>query len=154
MDAVAVREQELKTTWLSRALENPNVLGFLFVVPAELLLLVFLAYPFLLGLWLGFTDTILGREGHFIGFRNYADLLHDPTFWLAVFNTFLYTVVAVILKAVLGTGLAVVLNRDFKGKGFMRAIILLPWIIPTALSAICFWWLYDSTFSGISWFLM
>ena len=51
-------------------------------------------------------------------------------------------------------GLAVILNRDFKGKGLMRAIVLLPWIIPTALSAICFWWLYDSTFSGISWFLM
>jgi multiple sugar transport system permease protein len=154
VDAVAVREQEPKVTWLSRALENPTVLGLIFVAPAEILLLVFLAYPFLLGLWLGFTDTIVGREGHFVGFQNYADLLHDPSFWLTVFNTFLYTIVAVILKALLGIGLAVILNRDFKGKGFMRAIILLPWIIPTALSAICFWWLYDSTFSGISWLLM
>ena len=61
MDAVAVREQEPKVTWLSRALENPTVLGLIFVAPAELLLLFFLAYPFLLGLWLGFTDTIVGR---------------------------------------------------------------------------------------------
>ena len=138
MNAVAVREQEPKVTWLSRALENPNILGFIFVAPAELLLLVFLAYPFLLGLWLGFTNTIVGREGSFVGFENYAYLLQDPSFWLAVFNTFLYTIVAVILKAVLGTGLAVILNRDFRGKGFMRAIILLPWIIPTSLSAMCF----------------
>jgi multiple sugar transport system permease protein len=138
----------------SQARENPNFLGFLFVAPAELILLIFLAYPFLLGLWLGVTDTLVGREGHYIGFENYISLTKDPTFWLTVFNTFLYTVVAVFLKAILGIGLAVVLNRDFKGKGLMRAIVLLPWIIPTALSAICFWWLYDSTFSGISWVLM
>lgn len=138
---------------ISRALENPTVLGFLFVAPAELILLIFLAYPFFLGLWLGLTDTLVGREGHYIGFANYISLLHDSSFWLAVFNTFVYTVVAVFLKAVLGVGLAVVLNRDFKAKGLIRAIVLLPWIIPTALSAICFWWLYDSTFSGISWTL-
>lgn len=139
---------------MGRLLENRHVLGFLFIAPAELLLLIFLAYPFLLGIWLGFTDTIVGREGQWVGWENYAYLMEDPSFWLTCFNTFLYTIVAVILKAVLGIGLAVVLNRDFKGKGLMRAIVLLPWIIPTALSAICFWWLYDSTFSGISWFLI
>jgi len=139
---------------ISLALENPTVLGLLFVAPAAILLLIFLAYPFFLGLWLGFTDTIVGREGSFIGFDNYLWLLEDPTFWVTCFNTFFYTVIAVILKAVLGIGLALVLNRDFKGKGLIRAIVLLPWIIPTALSAICFWWLYDSTFSGISWTLM
>lgn len=139
---------------MGRLLENRHVLGFLFIAPAELLLLIFLAYPFLLGIWLGFTDTIVGREGQWVGWENYAYLMEDPSFWLTCFNTFLYTIVAVILKAVLGIGLAVVLNRDFKGKGLMRAIVLLPWIIPTALSAICFWWLYDATFSGISWFLI
>ena len=158
MDAISASEQTNQQTGfrrkISQALENPTILGLLFVAPAELLLLIFLAYPFILGLWLGFTDTIVGREGNFIGFENYQWLLDDPTFWLTCFNTFLYTIVAVIFKAVLGIGLAVVLNRDFKGKGFMRAIVLLPWIIPTALSAICFWWLYDSTFSGISWALI
>ncbi|MBW1817783.1 MAG: sugar ABC transporter permease [Deltaproteobacteria bacterium] len=138
----------------SRALDNPNILGFLFVAPAELLLLMFLAYPFILGLWLGVTDTVVGSPGNYIGFENYISLTQDPTFWLIVFNTLFYTVVAVFLKAVLGIGLAVVLNRDFKAKGLVRAIVLLPWIIPTALSAICFWWLYDSTFSGISWALV
>jgi multiple sugar transport system permease protein len=158
VDAIAQRDQITGMAGLrrrfSRALENPTFLGFLFVAPAELLLLFFLAYPFILGLWLGFTDTIVGREGSWIGFENYASLLDDPSFWLTCFNTFLYTVVAVFFKAVLGIGLAVVLNRDFKAKGLIRAIVLLPWIIPTALSAICFWWLFDATFSGISWFLM
>lgn len=158
MDPIAQRDQIAGGAGLrqrfSRALENPTFLGFLFVAPAELLLLVFLAYPFILGIWLGFTDTIVGREGSWIGFENYATLLDDPTFWLTCFNTFLYTIVAVFFKAVLGIGLAVALNRDFKAKGLIRAIVLLPWIIPTALSAICFWWLFDATFSGISWFLM
>jgi multiple sugar transport system permease protein len=158
MDVVAASEVSPGLEGLrqrfSRAMENPTFLGFLFVAPAEFLLLVFLAYPFLLGLWLGFTNTIIGGKGRFIGFGNYSYLLSDPTFWLTVFNTFLYTVVAVILKAILGIGLAVVLNRDFRFKGLVRAIVLLPWIIPTALSAICFWWIYDSTFSGISWLLV
>ena len=108
MDANTVSEQTASTSgirrWFSRALENPTFLGLLFVAPAELLLLMFLAYPFLLGLWLGFTDTIVGREGNFIGFENYAWLLEDPTFWLTCFNTFLYTIVAVVFKAVLGIG--------------------------------------------------
>ncbi len=158
VDVVASRDQVYGPAGLrqrlSNALENPTFLGFLFVAPAELLLVIFLAYPFVLGLWLGFTDTIVGREGNYIGFENYASLLDDPTFWLTVFNTFLYTVVAVFFKAVLGIGLAVALNRDFKAKGLVRAIVLLPWIIPTALSAICFWWIYDATFSGISWALV
>jgi len=158
LDAIATVERNMSWTRLkegfSRALDNPNILGFLFVAPAELLLLMFLAYPFILGLWLGVTDTVVGSPGNYIGFENYISLTQDPTFWLIVFNTLFYTVVAVFLKAVLGIGLAVVLNRDFKAKGLVRAIVLLPWIIPTALSAICFWWLYDSTFSGISWALV
>jgi len=152
--AARVPDQARFRQRLARAFDNPTFLGFLFVAPAELLLLVFLAYPFVLGLWLGFTDTVVGRPGSYIGWENYADLLEDPGFWLTVFNTFLYTITAVILKAVLGIGLAVVLNRDFKAKGLVRAIVLLPWIVPTALSAICFWWLYDATFSGISWALI
>jgi multiple sugar transport system permease protein len=147
-----------KGGWLrekfSDLMENRHFLGFLLVAPAEAILLIFLAYPFILGLWLGFTDTLIGRTGDFIGFANYASLLKDSTFLLTVYNTFLYTVVAVIFKAALGFALAIVLNRDFKAKGLVRAIILLPWIIPTALSAIAFWWLYDTTFSAITWTLM
>ena len=138
----------------SRLLENRTLLGFLLVIPAEAILLIFLAYPFVLGLLLGFTDTLVGGEGEFIGVDNYVSLLKDSTFWLVTYNTFFYTIVAVTLKAILGFALAIVLNRDFKAKGIIRAIILLPWIIPTALSAIVFWWLYDSTFSAISWSLI
>lgn len=157
-DLSSVQAVSTQRGWLregfSNLMENRHFLGFLLVVPAEAILLLFLAYPFILGLWLGFTDTLVGRRGDFIGLENYASLLKDSTFWLATYNTFLYTIVAVLFKALFGFVLAIVLNRDFKAKGLMRAIILLPWIIPTALSAIAFWWLYDTTFSAITWALI
>lgn len=129
-------------------------LGVLFTSPVGIILLVLLAYPFILGIWLSFTDTIVGRTGNFVGLGNYLGLLDSEVFHLVTFNTLLYTFVAVFFKLVLGFGLAIVLNRDFKGKGLIRAIVLLPWIVPTALSTLAFWWIFDSQFSCISWLLM
>ncbi|TXL66450.1 sugar ABC transporter permease [Zeimonas arvi] len=123
------------------------------MVPAALLLLVFLTYPLGLGVWLGFTDTKIGRGGEFIGLENYAFLFGDSVARLSLFNTLFYTIVASILKFVLGLWLALLLNKHLPFKSFFRAVILLPWIVPTALSAIAFWWIYDSQFSVISWVL-
>lgn len=142
-----------RTRWFS-LLEDRTILGITFVSPAVLLLIVFLAYPLFLGIWLGFTDTVIGRKGEFIGLANYISLLKDQLFWKVTYFTFLYTGAAVLFKLILGFALAIVLNRDFRAKGFVRAIVLLPWIIPTVLSAICFWWLYDTTFSAITWALL
>jgi multiple sugar transport system permease protein len=139
--------------WAS-LLEDRTVMGVAFVAPALILLLIFLAYPLVLGIWLGFTDAVVGRKGEFIGLENYVSLLQDRLFWLVTYYTFLYTAAAVLFKLILGFVLAIVLNREFRAKGFVRAIVLLPWIIPTVLSAICFWWLFDTTFSGITWVLL
>ena len=142
------------TSALSRVFEHREVLGILFVLPAVLLLGVFLAYPFVFGVWLGFTDTIIGGQGRYIGWANYQSLLRDSLFWLTTWNTFLYTIVAVWLKLAMGLALALILNRLVRLKGLLRAAVLLPWIVPTAFSAIAFWWMYDSTFSVISWVLL
>ncbi len=148
-------ERGLGQRWRwSSLLEDKTIMGVAFVTPALILLLLFLAYPLLLGIWLGFTDTMVGRKGEFIGLANYISLLQDRLFWLVTYYTFLYTIAAVFFKLLLGFALAIVLNRDFRAKGFVRAIVLLPWIIPTVLSAICFWWLFDTTFSGITWVLI
>src|SRR5262249_11699227 len=72
---------------------------------------------------------------------------------LSLFNTFFYTIVASILKFGLGLWLALLLNKHIPFKAFLRAIVLLPFIVPTALSAIAFWWIYDSQFSVVSWVL-
>ena len=140
-------------TWV-RLRDNNNWLGFWFMVPAAAFLLLFLTYPLGLGIWLSFTNTMIGRSGVFIGLENFVWLADDPVFWLSVFNTFLYTIVASIIKFVLGFYLAILLNNSMPFKAFIRAIVLLPFIVPTVLSAIAFWWIYDTQFSIISWTLV
>lgn len=138
---------------MHRLLDNRNVLGLLFMLPAAALLLVFLTYPLGLGTWLGFTDAKIGRTGEWVALENFAFLVTDSVARLSLFNTLFYTVVASILKFVLGLWLALLLNKHLPFKAFLRAIVLLPFIVPTALSAIAFWWLYDAQFSVISWTL-
>ena len=150
-----------------------NWLGFWFMLPVAAFLLVFLTYPLGLGIWLSFTDARIGREGVFIGLENFEWLFEDPVFWGvfgffeswrwgalweswrwgAVEFTFVYTIVASVFKFALGFYLAILLNHNIPFKAFIRAIVLLPFIVPTVLSAIAFWWIYDTQFSIISWSL-
>ena len=124
------------------------------IAPAAAFLLVFLAYPLGLGFWLGMTDATIGQPGRFVGFANFISLAHDQIFWLSVFNTTFYTIVASALKFGLGLYLALLLNRRMPMKSLIRAVVLLPFVTPTVLSAIAFWWIYDPQFSIISWSLI
>jgi multiple sugar transport system permease protein len=133
---------------------NRNWLGFWFMLPAAAFLILFLAYPLGLGIWLSFTDARLGRAGEFVGIENYDFLSDDPTFWLTVFNTLLYTTVASTIKFAIGLYLAILLNEHLPFKAIIRAVVLIPFIVPTVLSAIAFWWLFDPQFSIISWSLI
>jgi multiple sugar transport system permease protein len=137
-----------------RLLDDRNVLGLLMIAPAATFLLVFLAYPLGLGFWLGMTDATIGQPGRFVGFANFISLAHDQIFWLSVFNTTFYTVVASALKFGLGLYLALLLNRRLPMKSLIRAVVLLPFVTPTVLSAIAFWWIFDPQFSIISWSLI
>ena len=139
---------------LQKLQNSRNALGFIFMLPAAVLLVLFLTYPLGLGIWLGFTDAKVGRPGVWIGLDNYRFLLGDSVTQLALFNTLFYTTIASALKFFLGLWLATLLNRNIRFKTFFRAVILLPYIVPTALSAIAFWWIYDSQFSIISWALV
>jgi multiple sugar transport system permease protein len=136
-----------------RLLDNRNVLGALFMLPAAVILLVFLTYPLGLGAWLGFTDARTGRPGQWVGLENFRYLLGDSVVQLSVFNTLFYTIVASVVKFALGLWLALLLNRHLPFKALIRAVVLLPFIVPTALSAIAFWWIYDAQFSVVSWAL-
>lgn len=149
----AAARRPLPRTLGSGLLENRHVLGGLSVSPALLLLGVFLAYPFFLGAWLSLTDARIAHPGRFVGVENFAYLWGDQVFRLATFNTALYAGVAVVLKLVLGFSLALLVNREFRGKRFVRAAMLLPWIVPTSLSALVFYWIYDSQWSVITWML-
>jgi multiple sugar transport system permease protein len=142
-----------RTSFWGRLATNRNWLGLWFMLPAAALLILFLAYPLVLGIWLSFTDARIGQSGTFVGIENYDWLSDDDVFWLSVFNTLLYTVVASIVKFAIGLYLALLLNEKMPFKAIMRAIVLIPFIVPTVLSAIAFWWLFDAQFSVISWSL-
>jgi multiple sugar transport system permease protein len=139
-------------TW-DRLKVNRNWLAFWFMMPAAAFLILFLAYPLGLGVWISFTDARIGRSGIFVGLENYEWLMGDSVFWLSVFNTLLYTIVASTIKFATGLYLALLLNENLPVKAMLRALVLIPFIVPTVLSAIAFWWLFDSQFSIISWSL-
>jgi multiple sugar transport system permease protein len=145
---------QLSQSWLVRLFDYKPFLIFICLLPALGLLFVFLSYPLGLGIWLAFTDTRIGRSGVFIGLENFRSLLDDPVFLISVWNTLLYTTVATIGKFALGLWLALLLNNHLPFKSLLRALILVPWIVPTVLSAIAFWWIYDPQFSIISYVLV
>lgn len=135
---------------VAKIFDNKAVLIIACLLPTAGLLGVFLTYPLGLGIYLAFTDTTIGRSGVFVGLENFEYLLTDPIFWNAVFFSVFYTSIATVGKFGLGLWLALLLNQHMPFKSIIRAIILLPWIVPTVLSAIAFWWIYDPQFSIIS----
>jgi multiple sugar transport system permease protein len=144
---------DLPSVW-QRLWTNKNWVALWFMLPAAAFLILFLAYPLGLGIWMSFTDERIGRTGVFIGLENYEWLWSDTIFWLSVFNTLLYTLIASAIKFAIGLYLALLLNRHMPFKAMIRAIVLIPFIVPTVLSAIAFWWIYDAQFSIISWSLI
>src|SRR6266478_4761394 len=110
-------------TALARVLDNRNVLGLLFMLPAAVLLLLFLTYPLGLGTYLGFTDTKVGRGGVWIGLENYEFLWGDAVTRLSLFNTLFYTFIASVIKFALGLWLALILNKHLQFKAFFRAVV-------------------------------
>jgi multiple sugar transport system permease protein len=134
-------------------LERESSLGIILMLPGALLLMVFMAYPFFLGIWLSLTDSTIGRMGDFIGLRNFKDLLTDTIFHQTAWNTFVYAMVTVPFKATLGLGLALILNNRMKFSNPVRAAVMMPWIVPTALSTLGWFMIFDPVFSPISWLL-
>ena len=152
MGAIAKAPIREVSAW-DRLKTNRNLLGAAFMLPAAGFLLLFLAYPLGLGIWMSFTDARIGRPGAFIGLENYEWLLDDDSFINATLFTITYTVVASAFKFAVGLYLALLLNRYIPFRAIVRAVILIPFIVPTVLSAIAFWWIFDPQFSIISWSL-
>lgn len=152
--ARALRPHEKsRTNWLTTQLEDERVLGYVLLTPAFLLIIVFIAYPFALGVWMALTDKVVGSPGNFIGLANFAKLLDSDIFRTAAWNTVFFTITATAIKAALGMWLAVLLNRKFRLSRFTRAAVLLPFIVPTVLSTLVWLWMLDGTFSVFNWIL-
>jgi len=139
---------------IGQLLEREHVLAGVLLAPTLLILTLFIAYPFLLGIWLAVSDKVVGRPGNFIGLENFRVNLNDTIFLRAFQNTFVYTFIATILKLTLGMLAALLLNHHFRFKRIVRASMLLPWIVPTVLSTLAWQWMFDATFSVFNWVLM
>ncbi len=138
---------------LTRFLESERALAALLLAPTVLILSTFIAYPFIMGVWLSLSSTSVGNVGEFVGFKNFAKAWNDSIFRTAFGNTFYYTFWATIFKLTLGMWLALLLNRRFRGKRIVRASMLLPFIVPTVLSTFAWRWMFDPTFSVLNWLL-
>jgi multiple sugar transport system permease protein len=138
---------------ISRLLEDERWLASALFLPTVVLLGLFIAYPFVDGVLLSVTNAKVGVPGEFVGLKNFEKIWNDSIFRTAVWNTCWYTAVTTVFKLALGLWLAVLLNRHFRGKAFVRAFILLPFIIPTVLSTFAWKWMFDPTFSVINWLL-
>jgi multiple sugar transport system permease protein len=138
----------------SRILEREDALAFWLLFPTFVLLALFIAYPFVRGVWLSLSSATVGDPGHFVGLKNFYKVFDDSIFRTAAINTFVYTAVTTVFKLALGLWLALLLNRHFRGKSWVRAFILLPFIIPTVLSTLAWKWMFDPTFSVLNWSLL
>jgi len=129
-------------------------LGYLFVLPLLIFVLGMLAYPFFSALYLSLTKKLLGQPAEFIGLANYVELLtQDTRFRRVAMNSIVYTVCAVAAKLVVGMVMALVLNEDVKWRGFWRGLFLVPWAMPTVVTALTWRWIFDGTFGVLNYIL-
>ncbi|TMF61579.1 MAG: sugar ABC transporter permease [Chloroflexi bacterium] len=137
---------------MGELLDRQGVLAYVLLLPGLLILTAFIGWPFVTSLWLSVTDQSVSTSVvRFVGLENFTDELRSQIFLQTLRNTFVYTGVTVVFKLAFGLGLAVLMNQSFRLKNLARAALLLPWIVPTALSAIAWLWLFDATFSVFNW---
>jgi multiple sugar transport system permease protein len=129
--------------------------GFLWIAPAFIYLALFIAYPFVMSIYLSLSSARVGSpEWHFVGLTNFQRIFEDPTFWQTVRNSFIFTFGSEAIRLVIGLPLAFAMNRTFKGKRIVQGVILIPFVIPIALSSLAWKWMFDSLYSVINWMLM
>jgi multiple sugar transport system permease protein len=141
------------TARLSDFLVRDTPVAYAFIAPAFFLLLFLVAYPFVLSLWFSLSDARVGETGNFIGLDNFARLLRSGIFLQTLQNSIVFTAAALTLKTVLGMALALLLFRLVRFKRLIRGAILLPFIVPTALSTLVWWWMFEPLYSVVNWTL-
>ncbi len=142
---------DAETARLSDFLVRDTPVAYAFIAPAFFLLLFLVAYPFVLSLWFSLSDARVGETGNFIGLDNFARLLRSGIFLQTLQNSIVFTAAALTLKTVLGMALALLLFRLVRFKRLIRGAILLPFIVPTALSTLVWWWMFEPLYSVVNW---
>ena len=148
--AVASAIQKRGAATAAGWLDREGFVGYMLMTPALLLLIVFIAYPFVLGVWYSMSDVKIIGMGDFIGLKNYGDLLQSPVFQQTLRNSFVYTGTATVFKLGRGLALALVMNQYFPFRAVIRASVL-PYIVPTALSTLAFMLIFHATLTPLPW---
>jgi len=144
----------LRVAWWTTWMDSEQVLGWILVGPVVLLLLGLVAYPFAVAIGYALSDRTLADAGHFIGLGNFENLLDDQIYRQTLRNTALYTTGSVSMKLLLGLGLALLLNETLPMRRLIRAVVLLPWIVPTVLGTMAWLWMFTPNFSVLNWVLV
>jgi multiple sugar transport system permease protein len=149
-----IERQREWPSWLARPLqylEKEWFLGYALLAPAGVLILGLVAYPFLIALSFAISDKVIGKPGHFVGLQNFSALLQWAVFLQTVLNSFTFTFFALVLKVGLGMALALLMHHVVRGKNFFRGAVLLPFIVPTALSTVAWWKMLDPQYNIFNW---
>jgi multiple sugar transport system permease protein len=134
-------------------LDSERLLGPALMAPAVVYLILVVAYPLVLAFLYAFSDVTTGSQSlHFVGFQTFIAAVQDPVFLTTLRNTIVFTAISQALVVILSTILAFVLTASFRGRWFVRFLVLLPWTTPVALSAVIWLWMLDSIFSPFDWF--
>jgi multiple sugar transport system permease protein len=136
---------------LGEWVDQETILGPAFVLPALTLLVLLVAYPFGMAIYLALSNAFVGRPSQLVGLRNFVSLWQSDAFRQTFQNAFVFTGTAVAFKVVLGISLALLLNQQLWFKRLIRGAVLLPWVIPTALSTLGWWWMFNSLYSVVNW---
>ncbi len=118
--------------------------GYVFVLPLVILVLALVAYPLGSAVHVSLTEKYVGYAPRFVGLKNYIDLAHDPVFHKVVWNSVLFTVVSVSAKIVIGLLMALALHRTLAARRLVRGFLLLPWVVPTVITALAWHWMFDA----------
>lgn len=132
--------------------DNPRTLGVLLIAPAMVAILGVVLFPMINSLWLSLQQHDLSRpqEDAFIWFRNYADLLQDPRYLNSLQATLRFSLLSVLVELVLGVAIATVLNQEFRGRGFVRGLMILPWAMPSIVNAAMWKWIYNADYGALN----
>lgn len=133
-------------------MDDPRSLGLLLIAPAMIAILGVVLIPMVNSLWLSFQNRDLSRplENAFIWFQNYADLLKDPRYLNSLQATLKFSLFSVIIELILGVAIALVLNQEFRGRGFMRGLMILPWAMPSIVNAAMWKWIYNADYGALN----
>ena len=128
-----------------------QIYPYLLIAPALFVLVLVLLYPFVDGVWISFhQDTLMSQARPFVGLQNYRTVFEIPQFGMVLRISLLWTLGSVVSEAIVGTGVALLLNRSFRGRGLFRALLLVPWVMPAVVTAVIWRWLYHAEFGVVN----